>query len=179
MEYKGNGWIKIGYVAGIVFLVVCMVVVWHYVRKNRLQKSLWYEYLGKIKGQVISSSLINWPNYDKLLEIKGRKIKIAVADTYEKRAKGFMNVKEIPLDSGILFIFDAEDKHCFWMKNTYVKLSIAFINKNLEIVDIKDMEPLNEERVCPPVPVLYALEMPYGYFKQNNIKEKDKISFVN
>lgn len=179
MEYTRSVWIKIGCVVGLVLILICIVVVWYGVRKDKLRKSLWYEYNDKIMGKVKDNGLVNWPSYDKVLDINGKKIKVAIADTYEKRGRGFMDVKEVPSDSGILFIFDVESKHCFWMKNTYVKLSIAFINKNREIVEIKDMKPLNENSVCPAVEVLYALEMPYGYFRQNNIKEKDTISFVN
>ncbi|MFN7181129.1 MAG: DUF192 domain-containing protein [Planctomycetota bacterium] len=117
-----------------------------------------------------------WPHFERYLYINNKKIKIAVADTPAKRQRGFMFVKKVPENSGILFIFEKESKeHCFWMKNTRVKLSIAFINKEKEIIEIKDMTPLDLNLVCPKEKILYALEVEQGYFEKNNIKEKDKI----
>lgn len=170
---------EIRYIVGIIFALICIGGICYYIKREGLPKSLLYEYGSKIKEGVIKNNLIGWPSYNKTLVVGGKRIKVAIADTYEKRARGFMYAKEVPLDSGILFVFEREDKHCFWMKNTYVKISIAFINRDWEIVEIKDMEPLNEHSVCPSVKVLYALEMSYNYFRQNNIKEKDKISLFD
>jgi uncharacterized membrane protein (UPF0127 family) len=118
-----------------------------------------------------------WPNYDGVLKVADKKIKIAIADTPAKRARGFMYVKAIPEDSGMLFVFDNEDKHCFWMKNTSIPLSIAFINAQMEIVQIENMYPYDTTNVCPSTKILYALEVPQNYFKENNIKVKDKIHY--
>ncbi len=119
-----------------------------------------------------------WPNFDSYLYINNKKIKIAIADTPVKRVTGFKFLRKVPKDSGILFIFNEENNtHCFWMKDTIVKLSIAFINKHKEIVQINDMTPLDTNRICPNEKILYALEVEQGYFQKNNIKVKDKIIF--
>ncbi len=119
-----------------------------------------------------------WPDFNSYLYINNKKIKIAIADTPEKRQRGFMKVEKVPEDSGILFIFERESKyHCFWMKDTPVKLSIAFINKDKEIVQINDMTPFSLDSICPSQEILYALEVEQGYFQKNNIKVKDKIVF--
>lgn len=175
MEYIKKEGIKKGYVIAVILFVIVILAGIYYLRENdRAQKDIWYEYNRKIK-QGITGGIVEWPNFDRILEVNGRKIKIAVADTYEKRTRGFMKVREIPPDSGMLFVFEKEGKHCFWMKDTYVKLSIAFINKNMEIMEIKDMEPLDEKSICPQTKILYALEVPYNYFKLNNIKEGDRV----
>jgi uncharacterized membrane protein (UPF0127 family) len=92
-----------------------------------------------------------------------------------------MQVGKIPQDSGMLFIFEEEDIHCFWMFNTPLKLSIAFVNSQKEIVEMYDMDTCNgfwdcsQKRVCPKNKILYAIEVEVGYFEKNNIKIKDKI----
>lgn len=151
---------KIGYYLGIFLTLIIVIVI----------LKVWV--LNKDK------QLSNWPNFDNYLYINNKRIKVAIADTNLKRQRGFMYVKKIPQDSGILFIFDEESKnHCFWMKNTIVKLSIAFINKAKEIIQINDMTPLDTTSICPSEKILYALEVEQGYFQKNNIKEKDKVVF--
>lgn len=109
--------------------------------------------------------------------IKNKEIWVEVAKTPEQRAKGLMWRKNLGKDEGMLFIFDEEDYHSFWMKNTYIQLSIAFIDKNCKIVEIKDMEPLSLKSYTPTTPILYALEMPKGWFYKNRIRKGDFIRF--
>jgi uncharacterized membrane protein (UPF0127 family) len=80
-------------------------------------------------------------------------------------------------NEGMLFIFEKEDYHGFWMKNTLIPLSIAFIDREGKIVAITDMEPLTLETHPPPQPILYALEMKKGWFSANGIKAGDPIRF--
>lgn len=109
--------------------------------------------------------------------IKDKEIWVEVAKTPEQRAKGLMWRRNLGRDEGMIFIFESEDYHSFWMKNTYIPLSIAFINKDGIIVDIKEMEPFSLKSHTPPVPILYALEMPKGWFYKNGIKKGDVIRF--
>ncbi len=111
------------------------------------------------------------------LYIKNKEIWVEVAKVPEERAYGLMGRRHLGRDEGMLFIFEKEDYHGFWMKDTLIPLSIAFINKEGRIMGITDMEPLTLESHNPPQPILYALEMKKGWFSANNIKAGDKIRF--
>jgi uncharacterized membrane protein (UPF0127 family) len=119
-----------------------------------------------------SQSLLKIPLY-----IKNKEIWVEVAKTPEERAKGLMHRKHLGKDDGMLFIFETEDVHGFWMKDTFVPLSIAFIDKAGFIVRITDMKPLTLESHPPPKPILYALEMNKGWFSTHGIKEGDVVRF--
>ena len=105
------------------------------------------------------------------------KINAKIADTDKLRQIGLMGVKSLPKDNGMLFIFDEESKHCFWMKNTYLPLTIAFIDKNKKILEIQDMQTNTEIPYCPKMNITYTLEMNKGWFEQNNIKINDVLDF--
>ncbi len=109
--------------------------------------------------------------------IKDREIWIEVARKEGERAKGLMGRTSLGRDEGMLFIFDDEGYHGFWMKNTLLPLSIAFIDKKGEIVSITDMMPLTLSSHNPPKPILYALEMNKGWFTTNGIKIGDIVRF--
>jgi uncharacterized membrane protein (UPF0127 family) len=111
------------------------------------------------------------------LYLKNREIQVEVAKTPEERAKGLMGRTHLGENEGMLFIFEKEDYHGFWMKNTLIPLSIAFIDREGRIVAITDMEPLTLETHSPPQPVLYALEMKRGWFSANGIRAGDSIRF--
>jgi uncharacterized membrane protein (UPF0127 family) len=111
------------------------------------------------------------------LYIKAKEIRVEVAKTPDERALGLMNRKQLEKDEGMLFIFESEGYHSFWMKNTLLPLSIAFIDKDGRIVDIKDMKPLSLDSHSPSKQVLYALEMNKGWFKKNGVKIGDLVRF--
>jgi uncharacterized membrane protein (UPF0127 family) len=69
----------------------------------------------------------------------------------------------------MLFVFDAPATHCMWMKNTYIPLSVAFLDEQGAIINIADMQPHSEESHCAVRPALYALEMTRGWFAQRGI----------
>jgi uncharacterized protein len=119
-----------------------------------------------------SQSLLKIPLY-----IKSREISVEVAKTPEERAHGLMGRKDLGKDEGMLFVFETEDYHGFWMKDTHVPLSIAFIDKECRIVRITDMKPRTLESHIPPQPILYALEMKRGWFSIHGIKVGDVIKF--
>ena len=86
--------------------------------------------------------------------------------------------KELPENQGMLFIFKTEGQYSFWMKNTGIPLSIAFIDKNKKIISIQEMAPFDEtNHHAPPRPVKYALEMNAGWFKKRGIITEDKVEF--
>lgn len=121
---------------------------------------------------VYSQSILRIPLY-----IKDKEIWVEVAKTPEQRARGLMWRKDLGDNEGMLFIFEKEEYHSFWMKNTYIPLSIAFIDKNGRIIEIRDMKPLSTETHSPPKPILYALEMKKGWFFKNGIRKGDTIRF--
>jgi len=111
------------------------------------------------------------------LYINDKEIWAEVAKTPQEMAKGLMGRKHLGQDEGMLFIFETEDYHAFWMKGTLIPLSIAFIDKEGRIVKITDMKPLTLESHSPPAPVLYALEMKKGWFSAKGIKVGDTVRF--
>jgi uncharacterized membrane protein (UPF0127 family) len=102
-------------------------------------------------------------------------VKAEIAVTHEQRSKGLMYRKNLKDGEGMLFIFDKDDIQSFWMKNTYVPLSIAFISYNGRIIDIKDMYPNNTNSVKSSRSVRYALEAPQGWFLRAGVKEGDTV----
>jgi len=109
--------------------------------------------------------------------IKDREIRVEVARTEEDRARGLMERKSLGKNEGMLFIFDEEGYHGFWMKNTRLPLSIAFMTRKGKIVSITDMKPLDLSEHDPPQPILYALEVNKGWFAANGIKAGDVLRF--
>jgi uncharacterized membrane protein (UPF0127 family) len=92
-----------------------------------------------------------------------------VAATPEQRAIGLMWRRELPANEGMLFVFERPAVQCFWMKNTYVPLTAAFIADDGRIVNLVDMRPLDETSHCSREPVRYVLEMAQGWFAQRGI----------
>ena len=96
-----------------------------------------------------------------------------IADTEESRTYGFMNRKNIPDGTGMLFIFKDDRIASFWMKNTPTPLSIAYIDYSGKIKDIFDMTPFSLATIVSTGYVRYALEVPQGWFSKNGIKVGD------
>lgn len=103
-------------------------------------------------------------------------IQAELAITSEEQTHGYMERKEIPDGTGMLFIFKSDEIRNFWMKNTPHPLSIAYIDSSGKIRDILDMTPFSLANVTSSVSVRYALEVPQGWFEKNNIKTGDKIN---
>jgi uncharacterized membrane protein (UPF0127 family) len=97
-------------------------------------------------------------------------IKAEVASRETERQQGLMFRKKMGVNEGMVFLFDAPGNVCMWMKNTFIPLSVAFIEDSGKIVNIEDMQPQTTESHCAKKPVRYALEMNAGWFKQKNIK---------
>lgn len=103
-------------------------------------------------------------------------IQAEVASTAEQREIGLMNRTALPANSGMLFAFDGKAYHCFWMKNTHIPLSIAFLDDDGRIVSVTDMAPMTEESHCPTAPVRYALEMNKGWFAKKGLAEGQRLT---
>ena len=87
-----------------------------------------------------------------------------VAATPQSRMIGLMMRERLAPNHGMVFVFEDKSQHCFWMRNTLIPLSIAFIEDDGTIVSIADMAPKSEASTCPPRAVRYALEMDQGWF---------------
>ena len=92
-----------------------------------------------------------------------------IAATDETRQIGLMHRFSLPPDHGMLFVHDAPRMLSFWMRNTYIPLSIAFIDAKGRIINIEDMAPQVERLTWSAGPALYALEMKKGWFAQKGI----------
>jgi uncharacterized membrane protein (UPF0127 family) len=121
---------------------------------------------------AFSQSTLKIPLY-----IHHEEIWVEIAKTPEERNHGLMGRKHLGKDEGMLFIFEKEDYHGFWMKDTFIPLSIAFIDRKGRIVRVTDMKPLTLDSHLPPKPILYALEMNKGWFSSHGIKVGDIMRF--
>ena len=118
----------------------------------------------------------------KELKIDGKVLSVEIADTPARRRQGLMNRKELPIGSGMLFIFEREFIQKFWMKDTFIDLSIGFFNKDRVLTDIQDMDGIRSimqkdiPRVSSQFPAQFALEVRKGWFKKNQITLGAKFS---
>ena len=100
---------------------------------------------------------------------------VEIVATNESRAQGLMYRFDLPQNYGMLFVFPNSERRCFWMKNTYIPLSIAYINEHGQIVSIHDMQPHDVSSVCSLAPAMYALETKQGWYQEQKIKIGDSI----
>ncbi len=112
------------------------------------------------------------------IKIKNKIYHFEIANTSTERQKGLMFRKHLDKDGGMLFVYPREYSLSFYMKNTLIPLDIAFIDSNLKIVDIRQMQPLDETPIDSKLPAQYALEVNEGFFKKLGIKEGDKIEIL-
>ena len=110
------------------------------------------------------------------ISVAGKAVTAEVADEPQERVTGLMFRKNLASDSGMLFVMPEPEHAAFWMKNTTLPLSVAYINESGLILEIHDLRPLDEK----PVPsafsnIAYALEMEQGWFARNGILAGDRI----
>ena len=103
------------------------------------------------------------------------RIDAQVAASPEQRQIGLMFRKDMPQHEGMIFIFDKPGKQCFWMKNTLIPLSAAFLSDDGTIVNIENMKPFALDAHCSVQPVRYVLEMNKGWFAKKGIKAGSKL----
>jgi uncharacterized protein len=102
-------------------------------------------------------------------------ISAQLAQTSEQREIGLMFRKQMPYQEGMLFMFDRPGTQCFWMKNTLIPLSAAFISDDGSIVNVEDMAPMSEVSHCSKKPVRFVLEMNQGWFTKRGMGPGAKI----
>ncbi len=104
------------------------------------------------------------------------RVRVEIADDDFERGRGLMYRTALAENRGMLFVYEVEQKPSFWMKNTLIPLSIAFMDAEGRIVDIQDMEPLDDD---PPSyvsaePARYALEVNQGFFEERGVEVGDR-----
>jgi uncharacterized membrane protein (UPF0127 family) len=102
-------------------------------------------------------------------------IQAEVAANASDRAKGLMCRPSMPQNAGMLFVFRELDRHCMWMRNTLLPLSVAFVDEQGVIVSIHDMQPRSDDSHCAVLPARFALEMNQGWFEKRGIKPGAKL----
>jgi hypothetical protein len=117
-----------------------------------------------------SDPLVTYP-----LKIKGHPVRAELANTDQARMTGLMFRESLPENSGMLFVYEHDGVYAMWMKNTYVPLSVAFIDRHGVILNIEDMEPQTLDSHGSAGAARYSLEMNQGWFKKRGIKKGDKV----
>ena len=103
-------------------------------------------------------------------------INAQLALTPEQRQTGLMFRKEMPQSEGMLFVFDQVAQQCFWMRNTLLPLTAAFLADDGTIVNLADMKPQTTDSHCSAQPVRYVLEMNQGWFAKKGLKAGSRLS---
>ena len=111
-----------------------------------------------------------------VLQAGMHRIDAQVALTPEQRQIGLMWRKDMPLHEGMLFVFEEPTKQCFWMKNTLLPLTAAFVADDGTVVNLEDMKPQTTDPHCSAKPVRYVLEMNKGWFAKKGIKAGSRLT---
>ena len=107
------------------------------------------------------------------------RIEAEVASSNAERMTGLMNRPSLPAHRGMLFVFPEAGVQCFWMKNTLIPLSIAFLDDSGRIVQLADMQPQSLENHCSVRTVRFALEMNAGWFQRRGLAPGAKIDGID
>ena len=111
------------------------------------------------------------------MEAAGRQITVEVAKTEAEREHGLMGRRSMGETDGMLFVFDRDQRMAFWMKDTPLPLSIAFLSAEGKVLEIEDMQPFSEAIIHSRLSARYALEMNQGAFGRLGIHEGDTFTF--
>ena len=103
-------------------------------------------------------------------------MQVQLAQNFEQRQMGLMWRKEMPQNEGMLFIFEQASVQCFWMRNTLIPLTAAFVADDGTVVNLVDMKPMSDESHCSTKPVRFVLEMNQGWFAKRNIQAGYKLT---
>ena len=102
-----------------------------------------------------------------------------VASTGASRAEGLMYRRQLGANQGMLFVFPEANRHCMWMRNTYVALSVAFIDDQGTVINVAEMQPQTETNHCAARPARYALEMNAGWFARRGLGPGTRLDGLN
>lgn len=107
------------------------------------------------------------------------RIEAEVALNDADRQLGLMNRRAMAQNHGMLFVYDQPARHCMWMRNTYLPLSVAFLDEQGRILNIEDMQPQSDDNHCAARDARYALEMNRGWFASKGIKPGTRIAGID
>jgi uncharacterized protein len=132
---------------------------------------------------LIAAAPLAWAQEEPQMNLKRvalgagmHRIDAQLAITPEQRQIGLMWRKSMPAHEGMLFVFEQPSQQCFWMKNTLLPLTAAFVDDDGTIVNLVDMQPQTTNPHCSAKPVRYVLEMNQGWFAKKKIKAGSKVS---
>ncbi|MDR1935500.1 MAG: DUF192 domain-containing protein [Candidatus Accumulibacter sp.] len=123
---------------------------------------------------LATAALAQLPSIE--LSANFHRIEAEVAANQASRMQGLMYRKSMAPNRGMLFVFPQAGRHCMWMRNTFLPLSVAFLDDQGKILNIEDMEPQTEDNHCASAPVRFALEMNRGYFAEKGIRPGQRIA---
>ena len=129
---------------------------------------------GIASAQSVNEPQMNLPRTE--LRAGMYRIDAQVAQRFHERQVGLTHRSHMPPQEGMLFVFEQAATQCFWMKNTLIPLTAAFVADDGTIVNLADMQPLDETSHCSAKPVRYVLEMNQGWFQSKNIQAGTKIT---
>ena len=142
-------------------------------RLRALAPSLLLAMLGGLPHAHAQSPQVNLPRMT--LSAGMHLLDVQLAQTPEQRQIGLMFRKDMPQHEGMLFVFEQPATQCFWMRNTLLPLTAAFLDDEGTIVNLADMKPQNDDSHCSAKPVRFVLEMNQGWFAKRNIKAGYKL----
>ncbi|MDR2788258.1 MAG: DUF192 domain-containing protein [Candidatus Accumulibacter sp.] len=128
---------------------------------------------GIVLSILVTAAAAQVPSIE--LTVGFHRIEAEVAADQSTRMQGLMNRKRMEPHRGMLFVFPWAARHCMWMRNTFLPLSVAFLDDQGRILNIEDMEPQTENNHCASAPVRFALEMNRGYFAEKGIKPGQRV----
>lgn len=99
-----------------------------------------------------------------------------LAQTHLQRQIGLMWRRDMPQHEGMLFVFEQPAVQCFWMRNTLIPLTAAFLQDDGRIVNLADMQPRSDDSHCSSQPVRYVLEMNQGWFEKRGLRSGARIT---
>ena len=100
-------------------------------------------------------------------------LEVEIADDELERQRGLMERTELAENVGMLFVFEQQQQLSFWMKNTLIPLSVAYMDSEGRIIDVQDMEPLDTTPHPSAEPAMYALEVNQGFYEERGIEVGD------
>jgi uncharacterized membrane protein (UPF0127 family) len=126
---------------------------------------------------LISSVLSCSSGLDERIEvgIGGENFRVEVARTAEQKRQGLMNRKSLGDREGMIFVYESDQHLAFWMKNTTIPLTLVFLSKDGEIMQIEQLKPQSLKSVVSDRAVRYALELPAGVLEELGVKVGDRV----
>ena len=166
MKFIFKIWILI-----ILFILLICSIIFFPIRQTEVSKT----------NFIASSSFFsNYPQGSVIIEETGQRISVAIADTTQHRVQGLSDAPAIPIGMGMLFLFEKEEQHPFWMKDMKYAIDIIWLDKNSRIIYIERELKLDTypKSFDAPLPSLYVLEMKAGESNKLNINIGDYLSII-